>query len=121
MKTEDSKITIPVGYEDCLSEFGPQIYDAYCGEPIGWGFEIKKRIGDERFNALGKLGELKCVNDSHTLSPSWYLITKKLTRQEAIEKYGDVTDEEYGPRGGWKSVTFGKKKFISKWLRINSN
>lgn len=46
------------------------------------------------------------------------LIDKFLTRDEAIKKYGEITDEEYGTRGGWKSVTFGETKFNHKLLKI---
>lgn len=49
--------------------------------------------------------------------PNWFLITKTLTRDEAIKKYGPMTAEDVGPRGGWRSVTFGNKKFLSKSLR----
>jgi hypothetical protein len=100
----------PKEFEDCLGPFGPQLFDGWCGEPIGWGFKITKHVGEERWGKLGEHGSLECAY------PSWFLITKKLTREEAIEKYGPVTDEELGPRGGWKNVTFGEKKFGSRWL-----
>jgi len=45
------------------------------------------------------------------------VIIKTLTRQKAIEKYGVITEEIFGARGGWKSVTFGQKKFLSTYLR----
>ena len=107
-------MTIPEGYENELSQFGPCIFDGYCGEPIGWGFKINRRLGEERFNMLRKYGALECVGGYNS---SWVLVTKWLTREEAIQEYGAVSEEEYGPRGGWKSVTFGEKKFISKHLK----
>ena len=76
-----------------------------------WCFELLKRITETRFEALRQFGSLECSY------PTWFLITKALTRKEAIEAYGAITDEEFGPRGGWKSVTFGDKKFISRKLR----
>ena len=36
------------------------------------------------------------------------------TGDNAIKKYGKITNEELGPRGGFRSVTFGDKKFISR-------
>lgn len=48
--------------------------------------------------------------------PNWYLITKTLTRQEAIATYGPETDIERGPRGGFKTITFGTTKFCTAWL-----
>lgn len=103
---------IPEGYEDSLSNYGPVIFDGYCGEPIMWGFEIRRRLGDERFGKLYDYGSLECIY------PTWYLVTKKITRKEAIKKYGKVTNEEFGPRGGWKSVTLGEKKFMSRELKV---
>lgn len=93
-----------------LSIYKPQIYDGTSGEPIGWGYEIINRLGDEQFNGLRQYGSPECVY------PSWFLITKHLTREEAIKQYGPITDEEFGPRGGWKSVTFGETKFSSRQM-----
>ncbi len=101
----------PAGYEDVLSDYKACLFDGWCGEPVGWGFELVERIREERFEALGKRGKLECAY------PKWFLIAKSLTRDEAIRKYGPVANEEFGPRGGWKSVTFGDKKFLSRKLR----
>jgi hypothetical protein len=98
----------PEGFEDCLSSFGPMIYDSYSGETISWGFRITSHIGEERFSSLSKFGGLKCVY------PNWFLITRNLTAEEAIHLYGPITEIERGPRGGFKSVTFGDKKFKTK-------
>ena len=101
---------IPKKFEDSLSDYGPKIFDSWCGEPVGWGYKIIKHLGDERFSELKECGEMNCIY------PNWYLITKKLTREDAIKKYGEVTDKELGPRGGFISITFGDKKFGSKCL-----
>ena len=106
-------MSIPKGYENDLGNYGPQIYDGDCGEPIMWGHKILSHLGDERFNNLRNFGSLECCY------PHWFFITKKLTREEAIKKYGAVTDEEFGPRGGWRSVTLGKKTFMSPLLKEN--
>jgi len=47
----------------------------------------------------------------------WVLIIKKLQPEEAIEKYGQVNCQEFGPQGGWKSVTYGSKKFVFASLK----
>lgn len=104
---KDEKIK---GFEDDLGSYGPQLYDGWCGEPTMWGYKILNHLGDLRWRILSARGSMECCY------PNWYFITKKLTRKEAIEKYGEVTDEEFGPRGGWKSVTFGNKKFGSRQL-----
>ena len=100
----------PLGYENDLSDFKPCIFDGYCGEPVGWGFEILKHLGEDRFHQLRRFGDLECISSSHV--SRWCLVTKWLSRNEAAELFGAITDETFGPRGGWKSVTFGSKKFI---------
>lgn len=101
----------PAGYEDDLSDFKECLFDGYSGEPVGWGFELLRRVEESRFEALRQFGTLECSY------PKWFLIRQTLGRNEAISKYGAITDEEFGPRGGWKSVTFGDTKFISRSLR----
>jgi hypothetical protein len=101
----------PKGYEEYLGSYGPQLYDGTSGEITSWGFKIIKHLGEDKFDELRNFGSLECSY------PSWYLIVKTLTRAEAIEKYGPITNEEFGPRGGWKSVTFGKKTFSSQKMR----
>lgn len=101
----------PEGFGMELGAYDAVIFDGYCGEPVGWGFRLLRHIGEERFNELRKFGELEC------LYPDWYLVVKKLSREQAIELYGEITAEEFGPRGGWKSTTFGIKKFGSTYLR----
>lgn len=118
MTTQLQKKTIetyekPAGYEDVLSDYGPVLHDGCCGEPIAWGFNIRQHLGD-RFGALGKYGTLECVK---RFPSQWALVVHTLTREEAIAKYGPITDEEFGPRGGFQSVTFGTKRFFAKQLR----
>ncbi len=70
-------------------------------------------MGESKFNELGKLGNLTFVGG---YDGNWVIATSELTRSMAIKKYGPVTDEVFGPRGGWKSVTFGKTRFNSRSL-----
>jgi hypothetical protein len=70
-----------------------------------------KHLGDEKWSEISKYGGLEC---NHGYPSTWYLITKNLTPQEAIEKYGKPTEYITGPKGGFRSITFGKKKFMSK-------
>ena len=101
----------PEGFESHLGTFGPQLYDSWCGEPVAWGFKIVSQMGEEKFEQLKKVATLDCCY------PTWFVITDTLTRKDAIKKYGAVTNEEFGPRRGWKSVTFGKTTFISKCVK----
>jgi hypothetical protein len=101
----------PKGYENDLGNYALIFKDGICSEPVAWGFKIITHLGQDRFDALREFGQLECDY------PAWYLITHHLTREEAIKKYGEITDEEFGPRGGWRSVTFGTTKFRSKYLK----
>lgn len=102
----------PIEFENELGSYQAVLFDGCCGEPTAWGFKIINHLGEERFSALGKFGQLECLE-----AGLWALVIKTLSRQEALEKYGAITEEIFGPRGGWKSTTFGEKKFISKFLK----
>ena len=105
----------PSDYEDDLSDYGPQITDGYCGKTIGWGFALVCYLGEDRFNALGKFGSLECVQGEH-LESHWFLITDWLAPEEAVREYGPVSELILGPQKGFRSVTYGEKKFASKRL-----
>lgn len=102
------------GYENDLGEYGPQLFDSYCGEPIEWGFKILRRLDEERFNNLRKFGDISYGHSSNIPTP--FLIVKRLTKEEAIEKYGPITKQEFGPRGGFRTITFGDKTFMQRYL-----
>ena len=104
----------PPGFEDHLSGFGPVLFDGYCGEPVAWGFKIIRHLGEELFRELGKHGQLECINGFNS---SLALVVETLSREKAVLLYGEITNEVFGPRGGWKSTTFGKKNFVSKFLK----
>lgn len=105
----------PAGFESALSEFKPCFYDSGCGKPVAWGFKLIQYLSAEKFELLRSHGELACDYSGST--STWFFIVKRLTREDAIKIYGDVTSEEFGPRGGWKSVTFGTTTFFSRELR----
>lgn len=114
---------VPLNVSDMPSElrsafgnYGPCIVDGYCGEPIGWGFKLMRRLGPDRWSQAQNYGELVFGGEG-----SWLLVTKWLTPTEAIQKYGDVTDVERGPRGGFRSVAYGDKRFLSKRLDPGKN
>ncbi|WEK34678.1 MAG: hypothetical protein P0Y53_19505 [Candidatus Pseudobacter hemicellulosilyticus] len=104
----------PAGFEDSLSSFGAVIFDSYCGEPVAWGFKLTNYLGEDLFNELGKHGRIVCVDGYKSV---WALVIKTLSREEAATLYGEITNEEIGPRGGWKSTTFGQKTFVNPYLR----
>lgn len=100
----------PEGFEEYLSEYTTVAYDSYCGEPITEGFFIVRHMPEEKFNQLYNLGDVEYITNQ------WALITKKLTPQEAVKKYGDVKAIGVGPRGGFKTVTYGEETFIVRQL-----
>ena len=87
----------PIGYEDDLSDYGPQITDGHTGKTIGWGFGIIRYLGADRFGDLRKFGSLECLHGEH-LESHWVLITDWLSPQEAIQEYGPVRELVIGPR-----------------------
>lgn len=108
---------IPTHIAENLGNYGSQIKDGYCGEPIHWGYKIVSHLGEELWKEASNFGRQECVMSGDFGGSTWYLITKSLTRQEAIEKYGPETHVELGPRGGFKHIIFGKTKFYFKELR----
>jgi len=98
----------PEGFEDCLGPWGPQGFDYYCGEPLTWGFKLTRRIGEERFTELGKLGKLKYVGSIY--DSDVIFVTHELSFEEAKSKYGPVLRCDVGPLGGWRSITFGTEE-----------
>ena len=106
----------PEGYEEVLSEHGPVVFDGGCGEPVAWGFLLLCRIGEKRFDALASFGKLVCLSFGR-----WALVTKELTPKEAEAKYGSVSRLELGPRGGFRSATYGEKSFLSRRLDPREN
>lgn len=102
----------PEGYEDALGSYGPVLFDGYCGEPVGWGFPIKRWLSEETFRGLGAYGRLECLRPGE-----WVLVVRWLTEEEAVQKYGSVTKTEVGPRGGFRSITYGDKKFVHRQMR----
>lgn len=101
----------PVGFEAELGGYGPQLYDQNCGVPLGWGFRLLRQLGEPRLQQLRTHGELVCISMGN-----WALITKWLTAAEAIAEYGPITSVERGPRGGFRAITFGTKRFVSRRL-----
>jgi len=98
----------PTEFVKYLGPYEAVGYDAACGEPIAWGFSLRRRLDDAQWNALSEHGEMECFGNS------WALVVKRLTHLEAIEKYGGVSECPTGPRGGWRSITYGKRQFLSK-------
>lgn len=115
---DDLKASVkPAEFEDVLGDFGPQLFDGYCAEPIGWGFKVTSWVGEERWAELQKQGSLECLNWKPPAHGEYALITKWLTPDDALQKYGEVTDFDIGPNGGFRSVTYGDKKFLWQGVR----
>lgn len=93
-----------------LGDYGEQLYDSWSGKCVGWGYKIIKDCGEGVWSELKAYGDLECSY------PSWFLITRSLTIEQAIDKYGSITRIVLGPRGGFKGIFFGEHRFCSKHL-----
>jgi hypothetical protein len=74
------------------------LWDAHCGEPIGWR-KLGEPIIAEEWSPEGSV-----------------ILTDMLTPARAVELYGPVTAITVGPGGGWRSVTYGETTFTSRRL-----
>ncbi len=106
MATENEQPLPPQGYESDLSGYRPVVFNG--DQPIAWGFTLIKTLSDERFEALRS--KMTFADDQ------WHVVAVKLTPAMAAEKYGPQTALDIGPRGGFRSVTFGTTVFYSRWL-----
>lgn len=106
----DSMPQIPQEIAQFLGQHG-SLNDSLSGEPVAWGWPVVAHMGEVLFEEAKAYGQMVFDHGG------WFLIYRFLTRQEAIQKYGAVTAEEHGPRGGWKSVTFGQTLFKHKCLK----
>ena len=78
---------------------GEVLFDGWCGEPIAWARVGEPVIGRE-WTEHGRVA-----------------VTERLTPAEAIRKYGPIAELVLGPNGGgFESVTYGVKKFISSFV-----
>jgi len=102
--------SIPSKLVEFLGEYGEQLFDSWSGKVVAWGYRITDHCGEEIWEELSKYGTLEC------LYPSWFLITKQLTIQEAIDMYGDITKIIVGKRGGYHAIIFGSTRFGSACL-----
>lgn len=100
-------------FKDFLGQFGVVVVDSASKEPVAWGYPITGQLGERHFEELKKTAE---VAYNHK-DKNWVVVTEKLTDQAAIEKFGPITNVEYGPRGGWKSITFGSTRFTSSLFK----
>lgn len=109
---------ISVELKEYLGEFGIQFGSEEF--PTAWGFKIIKHLGEEKWVELGRYGKKEFIqSDYNPLVGNWYLITHFLTREEAVKLFGPITKETFGPRGGWRSVTFGTKTFYSRQFKVH--
>lgn len=97
--------------EQCLSD-KVDVRDESCNEIIFSGRKIIKIIPQHIMDDFKKNNEIIYHDGGN-----YQLVDNLITRDKAIEKYGEISFEEYGPKGGWKSVTFGTTKFTSKLLK----
>lgn len=74
------------------------LFDGWCGEPIAWA-RVGEPVISHEWTGDGRVS-----------------ITERLTPDGAIRKYGPISELVLGPQGGFKSVTYGAKKFVSGFV-----
>lgn len=94
---------------DYLSTETYDLLDSWSGKPIG-SYRLLRNMPSDMFNQ--NRHKMFCISVG-----IWGYLDKVITRDECVKLYGEITHEEFGPRGGWKSITFGTTKFISDYLR----
>jgi len=108
---------IPDKFLPYLGEFGPQVIDKNAGVAVGYGHAIVgEKLGQDAWLELSAYGKQVYVNPGP--QGYWVLVTKVLSKIEAVQTYGPITSVQYGPRGGFKSVTYGKTTFVDKLMKI---
>jgi hypothetical protein len=109
---------IPEKFHQFLSNRPTYICDRTAKKVIAVGFEIVAKMGDDLFQELGQLGQTYYdVPSERTVAPKWYFLTYTASREALANEFGPITQEAFGPRGGWKSVSFGGIEFTSKLLK----
>lgn len=105
----------PLGIKKYLGPLQTCIFDTLSGKCVAWGRKIKDGVSQETMEEIKKIGEVAYIlNDD--MRHDWYLITKNLAIKEAIAIYGDIKRIQIGPRGGYRTITFGKTTFKSRRL-----
>ena len=100
----------PAEYQDAIGQFGVVLVDG--DTPVAWGWRIVRPVGESRFEALRASHAVACI-----AMGEWCIIATTLTAEEAEKRYGAVTNIERGPRGGYRSITYGKTTFRGDIMR----
>ncbi len=106
----------PQGFESVLGDEEVCIRDSNCKLPVYWGYKLLEQIGEERFKELKLVAEVKFAPGPKYPEGTWFVVSQVLSYQDALVLYGPATGIEYGPRGGFRNVTFGEITFSSKEL-----
>jgi hypothetical protein len=108
---------LPQKFEPYLDVNECAIVDHVAGVPVAHGRKIIAKMGEDLFEELKQYGKLEYILPKEGKLGEWYFLSRQLSRSEAAEQFGECTSEVFGPRGGWKSVTFGVTTFGSKLLK----
>ena len=85
---------------------------ATTGCPCLYHLTVGERLDEKLWSGIeAKYGTWHCVRQGE-----WVLVTKVLTLDDAKKKYGEVVEYERGPRGGFRSMTVGSKRFLNELL-----
>ena len=102
---------LPPSLKEHFGDYAAWVVDGWCGETIGWGYKPLHYMGESLWDEAKKHGDWHCFKQG-----DWVLIIRWLTPEEAEKQYGKISHIETGPQGGFKSVAYGEKTFVSSHL-----
>jgi hypothetical protein len=98
-----------------LGPYSACVFDTLSGECVAWGHTVNRSASKEILDQLKEHGEMAYLLNNQ-LEKVWCLITRSLTIEEAINRYGKIKKIQVGSRGGYKTITFGNTTFKSRRL-----
>jgi hypothetical protein len=97
-------------FKGYLGFYGVVGIDGCCGKPLAYGFPIIRKMEPDFFEYTRQC----CAEMIYLGYNNWCAATVVIKPKEAELLYGKVSQITVGPRGGFKTVTYGNTKFISK-------
>lgn len=104
----------PAGFEKWLSPvFETLLHDKGSNTAIGWGFKLTAKIEDDTVAArLKEHGDIEFLHTQTADGANEYgLVVLWLSPEVAERKYGKPSGLEFGPRGGFRQILYGKTVF----------
>lgn len=101
----------PEGFEDELSSYRELLFDSWSGEPVSWGFFIKNHAPEIIEKLRGAGLTVKHIGVGRTV-----VLAHELLPDEAVFKYGPVSELVVDQNKKFKHVCYGTTHFLSSKL-----